>query len=185
MQAHVDGAVSLLEQLDALAGTCKTALQQPDETVAATVAATPCSQFLAAIDGELLAQYLAHCRVLKEWKAQYVTAAFNADQTLITADTALQLLVGTDYACGENALQQRTEFVTSTFALIQPGAGISQRQNNQVELRLKELQFDATLSAERSLLQNSVEQQELQRVQESARQMRQLELENLRQQLDQ
>ncbi len=197
MQQHVAGAVSLLEQLDVLAATCNSSLQQSDDTVAATSTGTinqsACSQFLAAIDGELLAQYLAHCNTLNEWKSHYVTAAFNADQTSTTPDTALQLLVGTDYACGEDALQQRTQFVTATFALIQQGesnrggnaAGISQRPNNQLDQQLKELQFESTLNSERNLLQNSVQQQEQRRAQESARQMRQIELENLRQQLDQ
>ena len=197
LQQHVTDSVAWLAQLDALAGTCNVSLQQPADAVAAaatqTVNLTPCSQFLAAIDGELLTQYLAHCSALKEWKSHYVTSTFEADQTSTTPETALQLLVGTDYACGENALQQRTQFVTSTFALIQRGgvsrevngAGISQRPGNQLDQRLKELQFDSTLTAERNLLQKSVQQQEQQRALESARQMRQIELENLRQQLNQ
>lgn len=197
MQQHVTGAVALLEKLDALAVTCNSSLQLPANTVAETAAESvnqsPCARFLAAIDGELLAQYLAHCNALKEWRSIYVTAAFNAAAGSAIPETAQRLLVGTEYACGEDALQQRTQFVTPTFALIQPGeasrevngAGISQLPGNQLEQRLKELQFDSTLTAERNLLQNSLQQQQLQRAQESARQMRQIELENLRQQLDQ
>lgn len=173
---HVSNAVSVLQQLDELAGTCLSSLQED-----AAGADSPCTQFLAAIDGELLAQYLANCAALNSWKDQYVAASFGTNPIEPTNGIALQLLVGTDYACGENALQLRTEFVTSAFARLQGGTALTQ-EHAMLERRLRELEFDATLTAERRLLQNSVLQQQLQRQRATERQMRQLDHELIRQQ---
>lgn len=178
MQEHITGAVSGLEQLDTLASACLTALQQ----AADTDANAPCTEFLTAIDGETLAQYLAHCAALTEWKETYIAEAFRENQNPADSASALRLLVGADYACGDNALQQRTEFVTTAFAQLQQRSNASGQDNALLDRRLREMQFNSTLSAERRLLQNSVQQQQLQRDQASERQMRQLELELVRQQ---
>lgn len=215
LQSHIHGAVGVLQQLDTLASACLTGLQQTPAT--ATNPNPNCAQFIAAIDGELLAQYIAHCEVLAAWRASYVTTAFETTQNATAAgqtpseiararseiartqseiartpsdiagtpseiESPLQLLVGAEYACGENALQARTGFVTAAFAQLQQNATAIQQEHAGLTRRLNESQFDATLSAERRLLQNSVQQQQLQRQQESERQLQQLENEIIRQQ---
>ena len=208
LQSHIDGAVGVLQQLDTLASACLTGLQQTPAT--ATNPNPNCAQFIAAIDGELLAQYIAHCEVLAAWRASYVTTAFETTQNATAAgqtpseiarapseiartqseiartpsdiENPLQLLVGAEYACGENALQARTGFVTAAFAQLQQNATAIQQEHAGLTRRLNESQFDATLSAERRLLQNSVQQQQLQRQRESERQLQQLENEIIRQQ---
>ncbi|MSR12373.1 MAG: hypothetical protein EXR84_11350 [Gammaproteobacteria bacterium] len=194
LQSHIDGAVGVLQQLDTLASACLSGLQQAPAT---NPNPNPnCAQFIAAIDGELLAQYIAHCEVLAAWRASYVTTAFETTQNATAADqtpseiartpseieSPLQLLVGAEYACGENALQARTGFVTAAFAQLQQNATAIQQENAGLTRRLNESQFDATLSAERRLLQNSVRQQQLQRQRESEHQLQQLENEIIRQQ---
>ena len=196
LQSHIDGAVGVLQQLDTLASACLTGSQQAPATNPNPNPNPNCAQFIAAIDGELLAQYIAHCEVLAAWRASYVTTAFETTQNATAAGQTpseiartpsdignpLQLLVGAEYACGENALQARTGFVTAAFAQLQQNATAIQQEHAGLTRRLNESQFDATLSAERRLLQNSVQQQQLQRQQESERQLQQLENEIIRQQ---
>lgn len=176
LQSHIDGAVAALQQLDIQANSCLTSLQQGSDTT------TDCAQFLAAIDGELLARYLEHCAALTAWREQFVSSAFASNQSAADAESNLRILVGTDYVCADNALQQRTEFVTAAFALLQQSRLSTSQENAGLNRRLNELQFDATLSAERRLLQDAVQQQQLQRERAVERQNLELQNELMRQQ---
>ena len=95
----------------------------------------------------------------------------------------LQLLVGVEFACGEGALQKRTQFVVSAFSLLQDDQIQSQRANAALTRRLAEINFEATLNNERRLLQNAVLQQRARRELETQRQINDLENELIRQQI--
>ena len=178
LQTHIDAAVAILYQLDSLASHCVAALE------ATADAGQPCSEFLAGVDGELLSQYLVHCQILTDWREQYVTTRFGAGSSTLNSETELATLVGADFACGENALQQRTEYVTTAFNRLQNSASSGRQQNAALTRRLGETEFNATLDTERRRLLQAVQQQQNQREQESERQMRLLENEIIRQQIN-
>lgn len=180
LQIRIDAASNSLEQLDTQAGTCLSALNQGTEDIAQQ----SCSEFLASIDGELLAGYLEHCQSLKSWRDEFVAATVGSDAAARDSEENLQLLVGIEYSCGEGALQKRTEFVTSAFSLLQDRQMQNQGANALLSRRLTELQMESTLNNERRLLQNSVLRQGSRRELETERQMNDLEKELIRQQIN-
>lgn len=188
LQVHITDAVSALQQLDSLAKSCLDALEQ-DGTTDGTADGTTnaqalCSAFMTGVDGELLARYLAHCRVLRDWRDTWVSNQFTDAGDRPAPESDVRILVGTDYACGENALQLRTEFVTTAFNQLQAIAGGGAQQNATLARRLAETRFDATLAAERERLQNAVEQQQRRRELETERQRQRVENELIRQQIN-
>ena len=56
----------------------------------------------------------------------------------------LELLVGIEFACGQGALQKRTESVSSAFSLLQDGQIEVQRATAALTRRLSELESDDT-----------------------------------------
>lgn len=180
LQAHINQALSALEQLDNLAGTCLIAL---DDAASAT-SQQACSSFMDAVDGNLLSQYLDDCKLLKAWRDEYIAQAINTIEDNSNNTELLRNLVGTDYACGADALQQRTQFVTTAFSRLQTTERPNSLSQSELNRRLAESKFDATLNEERRLLQNSVQLQQQRRQQETTRQMHQLENELIRQQID-
>ena len=179
LQAHIDAANAALGQLDSMAGGCLTALDSAGDDIAQQ----RCREFLDAIDGETLAQYLAHCEALKQWRDDFVNTALASGTDRDSSTQNLQYFIGTEHACGENALQKRTQFVSNAFTLLQEGQMQDQPTTAALTRRLAELQFEATLNAERQLLQDSVLQQRLRTEQETLRQMHKLENELIKQQL--
>ena len=95
----------------------------------------------------------------------------------------LQLLVGVEFACGEDALQKRTQFVINTFSLLQDNKIQYQRADATLTRRLAEMEFDATLNNERCLLQNSILQQRARMEFETQRQINDLGNELIRQRI--
>lgn len=175
VQDQVGAAHALLNELDTLAGTC---LNPADTSLADT-----CGQFLAALDGELVATYLQQCERLRVWREEFVTAQFTTDTDTTTNATQLQNLVGVDYVCGEQTLLRRTQFVADAFALTRQSGANPEGSAVTLNRRLSELQFESRLEAERRSLLESVEMQRQRREQETARQMQQLENELIRQQI--
>ena len=178
LQLQIDAASSSLVELDGKAQACLNSL----ETAATTAAKPPCDDFLQAIDGELLANYLSHCKILKDWRDAFVSTAVNSN-VQSNSNENLQLLVGIEFTCGENALQKRTQFVINAFGLLQDGQIQNQRTNANLIRRLAELKFEATLNNERRLLQDSILQQHSTREQATQRQFDDLEKELIRQQI--
>lgn len=189
LQQGIDEAVSILQQLDTLATACLSALNTETE-VTSEATGELCTKFINGIDGDLLGQYLAHCRTLKNWRDEFVTQQFTAQGTAKQSsanysEEELQRLIGIDYTCGEDALQQRTQFVTTAFGKLQQSSAASRQQNSALNRRFAEIDFDRTLNSERQRLQHAVQQQQLQRDLESKKQLRQVENELIRQQRNQ
>ncbi|MDA1370597.1 MAG: hypothetical protein O2971_07530 [Proteobacteria bacterium] len=177
---RIDSVTTTLTELDKKAETCLNSLNRgtTDE------ARSHCDEFLQAIDGELLASYLKHCEALRSWRDDFVSAS-TADNTPNNnnSEENLQRLVGIEFACGENALNKRTEYVVSAFSLLQDGQIKNQRASAALTRRLAELQLQSTAIQERRLLQNSILQQQSQRQLETEQLWNDLELELIRQQI--
>lgn len=179
LEQHVEQASVALVELDNKAEACLTGLN----SATALEAKQSCDEFMQAIDGELLAGYLTHCDALKIWREEFVSDSREVEVSAEESAEMLQLLVGVEFACGEGALQKRTQFVISAFSLLQDDQIPSQRANAALTRRLAEMKFEATLNNERRLLQNSVLQQQARRELETQRQINDLENELIRQQI--
>lgn len=187
LQERLDASATALKTLDSSAQSCQSGLNSS----ATSEAKQTCDDFLAAIDGELLANYLSNCSELKSWRDDYVTAtqAGSANSSTDNETTSeedamfLRLLIGIEFNCGENALQKRTQFVVDTFALLQDGQIRNQRAGSTVRQRLTELEFNSVSNQERRALRNSVQQQQSTRSQETQRQFDNLQNELIRQKI--
>lgn len=177
LDSRIQAASDSLTVLDNKAKTC---LDQLEQGVTEQAVAS-CDDFLQSVDGELLAGYLSHCEELKSWREEFVTdVANNAED----AETNLELLRGIELACGEGALQKRTEYVVSAFTLLQQGSAQNQASST-INRRVSELEMQQTLNAERRLLQNSLLQQRQRTRQQTDRQWDDLQEELIRQQINQ
>jgi len=186
LQQNIDNAVTILQQLDGLANVCLAALNEDaSNTAVSETANEPCTRFLDGVDGELLARYLSHCKALRNWRDELVTKEFAAQDSTNYSEEILQTLIGVDYACADDALQKRTQFVTTAFAELQGDSAANRQQNTVLARRMAEINFEQTLAAERQRSQNALQQQQLQRELESERQLRQVETELFRQQRNQ
>ena len=173
LQSSVDEASSALQMLDDKANACLSAGDIDSQL--------SCNDFMSALDGELMASYLRHCTILKSWRDDFVTQTANSNDALENSEAMLQLLVAVEFNCAENALQRRTEYVVSAFALLQRGSNT--RSDAELRQRLAELKFESTDNRERQALQNSVQQQQARRQFEIQRQTDALENELIRQQI--
>lgn len=177
--ARIEQSTALLQQLDSKAGACLTAFEANEE-----VAGLRCREFLAAVDGELLASYVSNCQLLKEWRDEFVNDALSNPANLENSAENLQLMVGIEYTCGEGAMQKRTTYVSSAFTLLTGGQSSNSQVSAEINQRLAELKFDQTLNNERRLLQNAINQQQSIRLQETQEQFNNLENELIRQQIN-
>jgi len=179
LELQVEQASVALVELDNKAQACLTGLNSATELEAKQ----SCDEFLQAIDGELLAGYLVHCDALKEWREEFVSDSREVEVSAEESAEMLQLLVGVEFACGEDALQKRTQFVINAFSLLQDSKIQYQRADTALTRRLAEMEFETTLNNERRLLQNSILQQRARRELETQRQINDLENELIRQQI--
>ncbi|HIF74403.1 MAG TPA: hypothetical protein EYG31_04560 [Porticoccaceae bacterium] len=187
LQEHINASATALENLDSAAQSCQSSL----DSATAIEAKKFCNDFLASLDGEVLANYLSNCSELKSWRDDYIAAsqsnsANSSDDNDTTSEedaTNLQLLISIEFNCGENALQKRTQYVVDTFTLLQDGQIRNQRADSAMRRRLTELEFNSVLNQERSALRNSVQQQQSIRSQETQRQFDNLQNELIRQQI--
>jgi len=178
-QAHIDAAASQLQNLDSKAAACLAAFE--DESKESAVA--PCQEFLGAIDGADLADYVARCEVLKTWRENFVLAARQSGTDNRGSAADLSLMVGIEFTCGENALQKRTQSVTAAFNMLYGNQNSAQQANSEIARRFAELQFETTLSNERRLLQDAIRRQQSDRLLQNERQFDALEKEIIRQQI--
>ena len=176
LESRIQSANDALAELDGQAQSCLQLFDQ-GETDAAV---NRCGIFMQSLDGSLLADYLENCAVLKTWREEFVTGNKPNDED---AETNLQLLSGIELACGENALQKRTEYVVGAFTLLQG----EQSQNHSAALvnrRVTEFEQEQAINSERRRLQNSVFEQQQRRRAATNQQWNNLENELLRQQIN-
>jgi len=183
-QNHIDASAEALILLNVKASDCLNALDAGED------AAALCDDFMAAIDGELLAAYLEHCRTLKTWRDSFVDQSVEQDVPSdgVSDEEMLRRLVAIEYSCGENSLLQRTEFVAAAFDRVQSqtGLGTAAIGASAASLRrqLSESRFNALERVERERLQDAIQSQQRRSQRESERQFIDLENELLRQQID-
>ena len=178
-QTHIDAAATQLRTLDNKAAACLAAFEGESKESAAV----RCQEFRGAIDGADLADYLARCEVLKAWRENFVLAAQQSDADNRGSAADLSLMVGIEFTCGEDALQKRTQFVTTAFNMLYGNRNSAQQANSEIARRLAELQFETTLSNERRLLQDAIRRQQSDRLLQNERQFDALEKEIIRQQI--
>ena len=178
-QAHIDAAAIQLQTLDSKAAACLAAFEEESRESATA----RCQEFLGAIDGAELADYVARCEVLKAWRENFVLAAQQSDADNRGSAADLSLMVGIEFTCGEDALQKRTQFVTTAFNMLYGNRNSAQQANSEIARRLAELQFETTLSNERRLLQDAIRRQQSDRLLQNERQFDALEKEIIRQQI--
>lgn len=188
IENELSSAAAILTELDRLAENCFlaiTAENAPADPLPES-SQESCLQFLAAIDGDLLASYLQHCETVNQWRANVAEELMNDSGSRSTDnDTVLiNRLIQSEFYCGENPLQNRTQFVVRTFDLLQGETLAEQRSEAALRRRLAELEFNAVSDTERQALINNLRRQQQQRQQAAEQQTRRLENEIIRQQID-
>lgn len=129
----------LLQTLDERAQAC---LQEMNAQ-AGDVTTTHCQLFLAAVDGETVADYLRLCRQARTLRDDIVTTSRAQPLPADQRDSTLQHLLDTEYYCGDGALQQRTDYVFPAFAALNP-ASVSHRGEPQSGNQSRARRSDAT-----------------------------------------
>ena len=178
LQSRIDAATQTLIDLDKLAQSCLESTELDSD------GNQDCSSFLEAIDGPLLASYLDHCRNLKTWRDDYVGHSHSTGLAIEQDPTALQTLVGIEYACGENALQKRTKYVSEVFTLVASDSRLNQVSSANALRRIAEFEYDTTSDNERRRLLQSIKLEQSRRLQETQNQFNKLETELIRQQIN-
>lgn len=174
IEERIAEAEQVLRMLDAQAGGC---LAQLADTSDAGQSAM-CADFLAAIDGENLAGYLAHCDALKQWRDDYVE---NPPAAATEGERDLQRLIGIERTCGENALRRRTRFVAEAFDAISTRRA-SRLNGLSLQRRLGGIDFQSSLRGWRNELNATTPNHRIHN--ETLRQFDQLEEELIRQQIN-
>lgn len=160
----------LILSLDSQASDCL------DTAPAATAANPHCQALIAAIDGEEVANYLQHCARLKDWRDRFINRYQDGDTSEeVTDTTALEVLVQTEYWCGEDALRERTSSVFPAFAELNQASEDNRFASNTANARAGSPALNTRTSDVRSM-------QERLRL-ETERLWLDLRIENLRQQL--
>jgi len=160
----------LILTLDSRASNCL------DTPPAATAANPYCQSLIAAIDGEEVANYLQHCAQLKDWRDRFIDRYQDgATSGEVTDTTALEVLVQTEYWCGEDALRERTSSVFPAFAALNQTSGDNRSASSTTNARAGSPALKTRTSGVRSM-------QERLRL-ETERLWLDLRIENLRQQL--
>jgi len=161
-------AAERLREIDSQAAAC----------LAAEAESEACRGFRQAIDGQPLADYLAHCASARQWRDDFVTSTINADANPADqTDSAalLNLLVRFEYLCGEDALTRATEHTLAAYRRVRPASGPGSGNllpDDSYQQRL--------MDRERDRQQRELERQRERSRQQLIRQFDQLELELLR-----
>ena len=172
LDSHISTIKQMFVDIDASAERCVDN-ELPDNP--------DCHAFSDALDREFLSQYLSHCEVLKSWRDELLTdtAAAGLDQDL--GASIAQNLIDVEYSCGEDALLKRTEYVLTAYSRTRSPAYRNGVAGIQLGSSAQPGNSAAALS--RSLL-DSVRSQQYRLDREIQRQWQRIELENLRQQID-
>jgi len=175
-QKSIDSTSEALILLDVKASDCLAALEASED------AQTLCDDFINAIDGELMANYLEQCRTLRDWRDGYVdrTVASELDSDSENNEEMLRRLVSIEFTCGENTLRSRTQFVFSAFNRLRSGSSASAAT---LDRQISNDRFNALENSERQRLQNALRNQQNRSQRESERQFNDLENELIRQQI--
>lgn len=181
-QRSIDSTREALIALDVKASDCLAALDSDEDSPAA------CDDFIEAIDGELMANYLEQCRTLKSWRDDYVNQTVTSELDSDTENNAEMLgrLISIEFTCGENTLRSRTQFVFSAFNRLQRESFASRVTGvsaTTLSRQLSESRFEALDNAERQRLQNALQNQQIRSLRENERQFNDLENELIRQQI--
>ena len=180
-QKNIDSTSGALITLDVKASDCLTALDSDEDSTAL------CDDFIGAVDGELMANYLEQCRTLKDWRDQYVDQTVTADLDSNTENNTemLRRLVSIELTCGENTLRSRTQFVFPAFNRLRSGStanGIG-ASTTLISRQISNDRLNALDSGERQRLQNALQNQQHRSLRENERQFNDLENELIRQQI--
>lgn len=176
-QSQIEAASAALVTLDDKAASCLEAI----EAGSSEQVTVSCDEFLKALDGDELATYLQQCQLLKEWRNTFLEDTLGKPST--DAESNLQLLLGIEYNCGENAMQRRTAYVTDAFNSLYGKSSLTESTESSINQRFAESQFENQLNYQRQLLQQSIQQQQSHRLDQTQQQFNDLENELIRQQL--
>lgn len=167
-------ASSLLQQLDRLAEQCQQ--NSPESDV--------CSNFLQAIDGELIADYLDHCSRLTNWKEDMLAQALSVDTDIPNSSTQLRRIARVESLCNESSLKNNTQFVFATFNELKSQDSSSGTVSEAISRRITDLEFSILENAERRSLQNSFQQEQSRRQLETQQQINSQQNDLLRKQME-
>lgn len=148
----------LFRQLDSQAESCLGALS-PDSSAAGNApvntssittrgtSAPGCVQFMTAVDGEPVADYLATCQKLEQWRDQFVTRnasrepGADTDNDPVSAGSGdldnssggseisarnLQRLIDIEFYCADDSLRLRTQYVFTAFTAVRQASRVAQ-----------------------------------------------------------
>ena len=172
LETSLNKADSSLRQLDILAEQC---LQGDSE---------PCAEFMAAIDGKILEDYIDQCRQLENWKQHILEASLQSTNQTSTSAAQLQLqfIARIEKLCSEDGLRNNTQFVFAAFSKSRQQQYRSNSPAN-TPARVRDLEFRLAEQQQRAALQNSIRQQQLRRQMDTRRQIDEQQNELLRQQI--
>lgn len=196
-EQHVRALTEITQEFEALAAGC---VGSEDS------ASTACTDFLAAVDGNLGKNYSSHCDQLRSWRSALINRRFNAAAG--TADSAttdesdveasddrdseaqreLDLMIATAALCDNGSRLSNNESIVSAFALATSAQRSRPTHPSAYDAdavdRLFRAQRNETLQQQERLRQRQNIEQEQQRIlQQNENAQRQLEAELLRQQL--
>jgi len=180
-QKNIDSSNEALIALDVKASDCLTAMDSHENSQAV------CDDFIQAVDGELMANYLEQCRILKHWRDEYVnqTVAANLNSDTVNNEQMLRRLVSIEFTCGENTLRSRTQFVFSAFNRLrgESAANAIGANTTFISRQISNNRFNALENGERQRLQNALQNQQNRSLRESELQFNDLKNELIRQQI--
>jgi hypothetical protein len=195
VKADLKSANTALTDLDAKALNCMSSFNMNLGEAEALL----CDEFLRAIDGELLASYISHCKKLTTWRDGFIITAQSSsvsnekldknpeENSADNSKESLALMVEVEYSCGENALKKRTEYVVSAFNTLEGGTllnQLTQRSLTQtLDRRLANLEQQSRLESQGESLKNSIQKQGQLQQEATQQQMQRLETELIRQQI--
>ena len=112
LEAQLGMASTFVSELDAQAGRCRDA----------GAPSAACSAFTLAISTEALTHYKSLCEPIIRWRDEMIIQRSESDKDMATqvgeeADRKVQLLLGLEARCGDQALTLRTEHVMAAYAL--------------------------------------------------------------------
>ena len=124
---------------------------------------------------------LAQCTALRTWRESLV----NGESTPVTeqdAPNTLNLMLRTEYLCGEDALLKRTTHVLAAYRQGSSAAGAGSGGSPVLRHELSTLQQQSLLDQERRRLQQALQAQTSRQQDQTGQQLQQLELELIRNQ---
>lgn len=184
LQTRIESTNAALIELDQKASSCLSSFGMNLGEAAALL----CDEFMRAVDGELMAGYIEDCKALKAWRDTFIESRSSLEQTNPDSSDAQQLLdqmIAVEYNCGDNALQNRTENVVAAFDTLNEGSLLNQTVGQSLNRKMAELEFQSRLDSQGQALQNAIQRQGQLSNQATQQQIRRLENELIRQQINQ